>query len=71
MKMLYERQRKCERSELIPFEQPKRILNDVLAKSYIFRIDNVAEYYWLAEKDGWSITTDFPVLTPPFENTYF
>lgn len=46
-------------------------LMTALNNAQIFRIDNVAEYYYESPQIVWDERTDFPNLAPPFENMYF
>ena len=39
---------------------------DELRSAPIFRIDNIAEYFWASEQDYWEYEKDFPNLAPPF-----
>lgn len=56
------------RDVLLNFNQD--IMTDKLHKliediNPIFKVDNVAKYYWQSQKDNWKIT-DYPNLAPPF-----
>lgn len=44
-------------------------IRDSIDKSEIFKIDNVANYYWESEQMEWSWDC-FPNIAPPFENFY-
>jgi hypothetical protein len=45
----------------------KSLVIEALKVCPIFRIDNVAEYYWTNEQDYWEIGKDFPNIAPPFK----
>jgi hypothetical protein len=44
-------------------------ISEELEKSEIIFINNVAEYYFLSEKEKWTFS-DFPNMAPPFDNIY-
>lgn len=55
------------KSYLIPNPQPwRRHMQEAIKHAVVFKIDNVADYYWRAGRDDWRIERDYPNLAPPY-----
>jgi len=62
--LLYDR---CRTANLTPGLEPWVLrVYEAMQRAVVFKIDNIADYFWRSEREMWYLDRDYPNLAPPY-----